>query len=72
MIGTHHRIRMSDLITFRRRELERASADFEARAASVRFAVASTVMEGGQVLPETEGLLDEWTRGEIDDDELME
>lgn len=72
MVGTHHRIRMSDLIAFQRQEMEKAAADFEARSASVRFAVANTVMEGGQVLPETEGLLDDWARGEIDDDELME
>ena len=39
----------------------------------IKIAVANTVIEeGGHVLPETQGLLDGWARGEIDDDELME
>ncbi len=63
---------MSDLIAFRSREMEKAAADFEARSDAARFAVANTAIEGGHVLPETEELLDGWTRGEIDDDELME
>lgn len=72
MVGAHHRIRMSDLIEFRRRELEQAAADIEARSEAARFAVANNVIEGGHVLPETEAALDQWARGEIDDDELME
>lgn len=72
MVGAHHRILMSDLIAFRRLELEKAAAEFEVRSEAVRFAVANTAIEGGHVLPETEGLLDGWARGEIDDDELME
>jgi excisionase family DNA binding protein len=72
MVGAHHRIRMSDLIAFRRRELEQAAAAIEARSDSVRFAVANNVIEGGNVMPETEVVLDQWARGEIDDDELME
>ncbi|WP_168209945.1 antitoxin VbhA family protein [Tardiphaga sp. vice154] len=46
--------------------------DKKARSDAVRFAVANTEIEGGQVLPETESALDEWAHGEIDDDELME
>ena len=72
MVGAHHRIRMSDLIAFRRREMEQAAAEVEARSDSVRFAVANTVIEGGRVLPETEASLDDWARGDIDDDKLME
>jgi excisionase family DNA binding protein len=72
MVGAHHRIRMSDLIAFRRREMEKETADFEARSESIRFAVANNAIEGGHVLPETERLLDEWARGELDDDDLME
>lgn len=72
MVGAHHRILMSSLIAFRRREIERAAADFKVRSDAVRFAVANNAIEGGQVLPETEAKLDEWARGEIDDDELME
>ena len=72
MVGAHHRILMSDLIAFRNREMEKAAADFEARSEAARFAVANTVIEGGQVLPETEELMNEWARGEIDDDELIE
>jgi excisionase family DNA binding protein len=72
MVGAHHRILMSSLIAFRRREIERAAADFEVRSDAVRFAVANNAIEGGQVLPETEAKLDEWARGEIDDDELIE
>jgi excisionase family DNA binding protein len=74
MVGAHHRIRMSDLLTFQQREAERRSspAEIEARAASARFAIANTAMEGGTILPETEALCDQWIRGEIDDDELME
>jgi Antitoxin VbhA len=63
---------MSDLIAFRQQEIERAEAEFEARSKAVRFAVANTVIEGGNVLPETEELMNEWARGEIDDDELIE
>lgn len=72
MVGAHHRIRMSDLIAFRQREMEKAEAEFEARSKAARFAVANTVIEGGHVLPETEKLMNEWERGEIDDDELIE
>jgi len=74
MVGAHHRIRMSDLVAFQQQETERTSAlaQVEARRDSVRFAVANTVMEGGEVLPETETLLDNWTQGNIDDDELIE
>lgn len=74
MVGSHHRIRMSDLLAFQRQEAERNSAlaDISARKGSVRFAVANTVMEGGTVLPETEAVLESWAQGEIDDDELME
>jgi hypothetical protein len=48
------------------------AADFKVRSDAVRFAVANNAIEGGQVLPETEAKLDDWARGEIDDDELME
>src|SRR6185437_14768990 len=34
-----------------RREMEKAAADFEARAEAVRFAMANTAIEGGHVLP---------------------
>jgi hypothetical protein len=54
------------------REMEKAEAEFEARSKAARFAVANTVIEGGHVLSETEELMNEWTRGEIDDDELIE
>ncbi|MGY3582060.1 hypothetical protein ACVIGB_001017 [Bradyrhizobium sp. USDA 4341] len=54
------------------REMEKAAADFEARAEAVRFAIANTAIEGGHVLPETEELMNEWARGEIGDDELIE
>lgn len=46
--------------------------DTEARSDSVRFAIANNAIEGGHVLPETEAALDEWARGEIDDDDLIE
>lgn len=72
MVGAHHRIRMSDLIAFRQQETKKADAEFEARSKAARFAVANTVIEGGHVLPETEELMNEWARGEIDDDELIE
>jgi hypothetical protein len=41
------------------------------RADSVRFAIASTVMEGLTVSLETEQLLAEWSEGTLTDDELM-
>jgi Antitoxin VbhA len=41
-------------------------------AIGMSIAVANTVIEGGHVLPETEELMNEWARGEIDDDELIE
>ncbi|MDD1528926.1 hypothetical protein C7U92_16375 [Bradyrhizobium sp. WBOS7] len=72
MVGAHHRIRMSDLIAFRQNEAEKTKTEFEARSKAARFAVANTVIEGGHVLPETEELMNEWVRGEIDDDELIE
>ena len=50
----------------------RARAEFEARSGAVEFAVADTAIEGGHVLPETEELMNEWARGEIDDDGLIE
>lgn len=46
--------------------------DKTTRSEAARFAVANTVIEGGCVLPETEKLMDEWIRGKIDDDELIE
>ena len=49
-----------------------ATVEFEARSKAVRFAVANTVIEGGHVLPETEELMNEWARGDIDDHELIE
>lgn len=52
--------------------LKDRGAEFEARSKAARFAVANTVIEGGHVLPETEELMNEWARGEIDDDELIE
>lgn len=55
-----------------RREMEKSESEFEARSKAARFAVANTVIEGGNVLPETEELMNEWARGEIDDDELIE
>lgn len=42
------------------------------RNKAVQFAVANTAIEGGCILPETQKLMDEWARGEIDDDELIE
>jgi excisionase family DNA binding protein len=72
MVGAHHRIRMSDLIAFRRREMEQATAEVEARSKAVRFAITNTAIEGGRVLPETEAILDDWARGDIDDDQMME
>jgi excisionase family DNA binding protein len=72
MVGAHHRILMSSLISFRRREMEKAAAERTARSSAVRFAVANNAIEGGQVLPETEAMLDDWADGKIDDDELME
>jgi hypothetical protein len=63
---------MSDLIAFRQKEAEKAKTEFEARSKAARFAVANTVIEGGHVLPETEELMNEWVRGEIDDDDLIE
>jgi len=47
------------------------SAEQLSRSEAVRFAVTNTAIEGGHVLPATEKLLDRWTRGEIDDNELM-
>jgi excisionase family DNA binding protein len=72
MAGTHHRILMSDLIAFRRRELEKAEAEHEARSNAARFAIANNAIEGIHASPETEELLETWARGDIDDDELME
>jgi excisionase family DNA binding protein len=72
MVGAHHRIRMSDLIAFRQQETKKIEAEFDPRSKAARFAVANTVIEGGHVLPETEELMNEWARGEIDDDELIE
>lgn len=46
-------------------------AELLTRFEAARFAVANTVIEGGCVLPETKKLIDEWVRGEIDDDELI-
>lgn len=71
MVGAHHRILMSSLIAFRRREMEKASAERAARSSAARFAVAKNAVEGGQVLPETEAMLNDWADGKIDDDELM-
>jgi hypothetical protein len=52
--------------------MENFEAELEARSKAVRFAVANTAIEGGHVLPETEELMNEWARGEIDDDELIQ
>jgi hypothetical protein len=41
------------------------------RADAVRYAIASTTMEGGVVTDETERLLTDWANGSLDDDELM-
>lgn len=73
MVGAHHRILMSEVLAFLSREDEQKAviADRLVREDSVRFAVASTVMEGGTVSPETEALLESWSQGEIDDDELI-
>lgn len=72
MVGAHHRILMSSLIAFRRREMEKAAAERAARSSAARFAVANNAIEGGQILPETEAMLEDWADGKIDDDELME
>lgn len=72
MVGAHHRIRMSEALAFKRHEEERTSLEISARRESARFAVANTVMEGGTVLLETEALLEHWSQGEIDDEELIE
>lgn len=72
MVGAHHRILMSDVLAFLRKEEERKLAEDRAdRQSSSRFAIASTVMEGGVVHPETEALLENWAEGEISDDELI-
>lgn len=41
------------------------------RSESVRFSIASTVMEGQEVSLDMESLLHQWADGQIDDDELM-
>lgn len=41
------------------------------REDSVRFAIASTVMEGQMVSDDMEALLSEWAAGNLTDDELM-
>ncbi|WP_207765637.1 antitoxin VbhA family protein [Pleomorphomonas carboxyditropha] len=41
------------------------------RQDSVRYALASTRIEGLPITPDTEALLDAWARGEISDDELF-
>lgn len=51
--------------------MKNTRSEFEARSKAARFAVANTVIEGGNVLPETEELMNQWARGEIDDDELI-
>lgn len=73
MVGAHHRIPMSEVLAFRRKEEERNAtlADLASRENSKRFAVANTVMEGGSVLPPTETLLDTWSKGEINDEDLI-
>ena len=72
MVGAHHRILMSDVLAFLRNEGERKVAEDRAdRHSSSRFAIASTVMEGGVVHPETKAHLENWAEGEIGDDELI-
>jgi Antitoxin VbhA len=39
---------------------------------AARIAIANTVLEGGNVAPETEELLDRWSKGELTDEELLE
>jgi hypothetical protein len=46
--------------------------DKKARSDAVRFAVATTEIEGGQVVPVTESAIGKWAHGKIDDDEPME
>ncbi|MBR0899116.1 hypothetical protein JQ616_29540 [Bradyrhizobium tropiciagri] len=43
----------------------------ESRRDAARFAAGNNAIDGGVLLPETEAALDEWTRGVIDDDELL-
>ncbi len=46
-------------------------SDSTRRADAVRYAVASTTMEGGAVTEGTHRLLLEWANGTLDDDQLM-
>lgn len=46
-------------------------SDSTRRADAVRYAVASTMMEGGVVTEGTHHLLLEWANGTLDDDQLM-
>ena len=37
----------------------------------MRFAIANTEIDGGNVTPETKALLDAWAEGDLTDDDLL-
>jgi hypothetical protein len=64
MMGVAKRLR-------ERNEASLARPVARTRADAARFAIASTIMEGGEVAPETERLLADWVDGKLEDDEVM-